>query len=626
MTDQNGVSSPEGLPPTYFCPGCVAGVGCLFPVQCGSTPMVAAFEVPIPSPAPEGISPADPELSELWGVSPTQVDTWDSCERKWAWKYIGKAETPQNASAALGSRVHNLLETYLLHGTLPDQSTREGEIATAGLHLLPEPPIARAERTIGFYSPNGYRFTGKVDYEYPPVPEPDLEFQYWWTIGDHKTTSDFKWAKTEEILREDPQALVYAAASLLETGDDCVNLEWTYYRTRGSAQARQVSLTMTAEHVAERFPRLEKIAEKIHLALATVTDPLTLSANTDTCEKYGGCPYQHLCNISLAERWQSHMSNMPPVPPPFPQAPAPVAQAPAAAPAAPLAPLAPDTAALMARLQAAAAAPAPAPAPMSVLEQLRANQAAAAGQAPQAPAPVYSPPPAAPQAPAPVYSPPPVVQAPVPQAPPPMAPPAPVVQAPPVYAAPTPAAGTWYAAADNSPIYPCACGHQGTAPEITAAGGKCPRCQTPVPGASIFCEGIQAAINPPEGSLPPPVPAPVAPAPVQAPAPTPTAPAALPPTPTAPKAGPGRPAGSKNAPKAAAGSSPEFQVTWAKEKISPRAYNDLEIGPFAASGSIQEGETLTQAMSRVYAELAAFAEAERARKIASYLAALPPAT
>ncbi len=61
-----------------------------------------------------------------------------------------------------------------------------------------------------------------------------------------------------------------------------------------------------------------------------------------------------------------------------------------------------------------------------------------------------------------------------------------------------------------------------------------------------------------------------------------------------------------------------FSVSWAKEKFSPVAYNDFDIGPFEATGYVQAGETLSQAMARVYGALEAFAEEARARKAVSY--------
>lgn len=63
-------------------------------------------------------------------------------------------------------------------------------------------------------------------------------------------------------------------------------------------------------------------------------------------------------------------------------------------------------------------------------------------------------------------------------------------------------------------------------------------------------------------------------------------------------------------------------VAWGEELLSPVQYNTLKVGPFSATVQVMAGETREQALVRAYASLQAFAEKERERKIASYLAAL----
>lgn len=147
-------------------------------------------------------------------------------------------------------------------------------------------------------------------------------------------------------------------------------------------------------------------------------------------------------------------------------------------------------------------------------------------------------------------------------------------------------------------------------------------------------------INPPESALPPAPPVGA----VEAPAQTYVTPSGVPgglPVPGSlqsgekPKRGPGRPkketstdGGVITTTLGATVNGGDFScletvsVTWAREKFSPVSYNDFDIGPFEATGSVRAGESIGEAMARIYAELVIFAEAARAAKALSYRATL----
>lgn len=116
----------------------------------------------------------------------------------------------------------------------------------------------------------------------------------------------------------------------------------------------------------------------------------------------------------------------------------------------------------------------------------------------------------------------------------------------------------------------------------------------PVPVATAPATVALVGINPPESALPP-----------------------APPVGTeAPKRGPGRPPKTTAAAEATGGD--RVRATWGREKFSPVAYNDFDIGPFEAEGTIRPGESIGQAHERIYSELATFAEKARAEKALSY--------
>jgi len=64
------------------------------------------------------------------------------------------------------------------------------------------------------------------------------------------------------------------------------------------------------------------------------------------------------------------------------------------------------------------------------------------------------------------------------------------------------------------------------------------------------------------------------------------------------------------------------EVTWGEEVFSPKQYNSFRVGPFSASTRVCEGETRVQAMARLNAALAAFAEEAFEQKRVAFLRAL----
>ena len=427
-----------------------------------------------PTDLPKTDEPVD-LLDRSWAVSASQLETFTTCQRKWAWEKVAGFASDETEATLLGGRVHKILEDYLEHGTLPDQSTREGEIATAGLHLLPPPklPNQRIEFAFKFRSPRGNVYQGRKDFTLLPAAPGDIPL-----VGDHKTTSDFRWAKSDEDLRTNIQALIYAADELLRARTEAVDLEWIYYRTRGAPQARKTSLRILAEEVDKAFGAaggIDDAADNLHRVRAVTTKDniLDLPASTDACNLFNRpCPHTFRCNLSPTARLTAVMAqgttmgNLP---------------------------LPPATNDLLGRLAAQATNPqaptgiAPPPAP-TALDAMRARMMGA---------PIQLPLPMGPVAGTPVPSPMPVQLVP-PQAP------SPAPQETPWNAGPPPA-GTWYVDGVTN-YYSCTCGAQLTDVALTHYQGVCPQCRTPAQHFPSFL--LSAPVNPPEAALPPPVAAP----------------------------------------------------------------------------------------------------------------------
>ncbi|MCR4340818.1 MAG: PD-(D/E)XK nuclease family protein, partial [Gemmatimonadaceae bacterium] len=377
-----------------------------------------------------------PALDDEIFISPTQWGEFQLCKRKWGLKNIGKVSTPQHASAALGERVHKLLEAWLEHGTIPDDSTVEGAIAVSGIQHCPSPKTVLVEQWITVPM-KGYTWRGRADVMGPEL-EPPL-------IHDHKTTADMKWAKSEAELLTDVQAVVYAFALMLRLpgGPRPVRVQFLFMQTKGARKARLVSVVLTPDDIEREMARIDVVAQEIVRTRRTVTDPLTLPPSIDACSAFGGCHYATSghCDLSPsdylhAREKQAEMATVhsmlaglnvnPPAPPPLPpvssetplegappQSAAPLAASLAAAP--PIAPAGGLLAALTALGPPPAAGPPPpppAPAAPGLLALLGAQAAAPPPPPPAAAAPPPPPPPPPPAAAAAPPPPPPATPAP----------------------------------------------------------------------------------------------------------------------------------------------------------------------------------------------------------------------
>ena len=275
--------------------------------------------------------------------SATALDTFSSCPRKWAWKAIAGIPSPPTPSTALGELVHSELERYLKEGTLPDQSSDAGRIATDGLKLLPAPktPGMIVEKKFDF-SMLGHTYTGRLDFEIGPYPidargNPltvvdgavgvGMSLP---TVGDHKTTGDMAYAKTPDVLKTDVQAILYAVYAIAQYKSEGANLVWTYFRTKGTPKSKRTHLPILKKEVESFFldggvevpwkgnpaggskkgilQLSEEMEEAYHKVGGKGGDVLSLPFNPDACGKFGGCPYVGMCNLTAEERMQGIMA------------------------------------------------------------------------------------------------------------------------------------------------------------------------------------------------------------------------------------------------------------------------------------------------------------------------------
>lgn len=147
------------------------------------------------------------KLKDLTHVSASSIQLHDRCPTRWYYNYLLGIRGKTTDAMTRGSKVHEALEKYLKDGTAPDQSTTAGLIASKGLSLIPEPSEDnKIELSLSeFPVPNlPIPFKGFIDYLVTDAEDGIIE------IGDHKTTSGWKWAKTEEELTTNTQLIIYA--------------------------------------------------------------------------------------------------------------------------------------------------------------------------------------------------------------------------------------------------------------------------------------------------------------------------------------------------------------------------------------------------------------------------------
>ena len=118
-------------------------------------------------------------------ISPSQVETFDLCARKWAYNKIDRIPSPQNAAAALGEAAHKHRENWLIHGTPPpvdDVFDKAAKLALVGLEHLPPPGKAMveiplvlpvtldADPTVNGGRPVRVKVNGRIDFFVPNTP------------------------------------------------------------------------------------------------------------------------------------------------------------------------------------------------------------------------------------------------------------------------------------------------------------------------------------------------------------------------------------------------------------------------------------------------------------------------
>jgi RecB family exonuclease len=228
-------------------------------------------------------------------VSPSQIATYTTCPRQWYYNKVLGLPVPQKPSAALGEAVHSTIEAYLETGDPIDLHVvaRPAQAKLDELRALDPLVETKMERPLR----NGLTFIGRIDL---------LALQQRLVV-DHKTTSDLKYAKSEEELQHDVQMLSYAYEVYCRNPGPEVRVAHNVLLTRGGPATRYTETTVSAPQILAGWSRIQDVTDEM-IRTARLDSPSEVREDRSQCEKYGGCAFKDQCKalwLARGERARS---------------------------------------------------------------------------------------------------------------------------------------------------------------------------------------------------------------------------------------------------------------------------------------------------------------------------------
>lgn len=220
-------------------------------------------------------------------ISPSQLEAYHRCNRRWAFEYRAGRREGFSAAAQAGTETHKVLEDqgpWDKTWTSPEGKEYDVGAMAALLHAqTPEGVVAREQRFE--VELDGVPFVGVTDFY-----SEDL-------VGDFKTTSNKRNAKTiggkdeSKDLILDPQRLLYTRFV-----PSARRMIWLYGAWADmSVTKREVPVDVEADK--ERFKLRVLQPAEVMLATPDSVDPLSLKPNVKACSLFPpkGCPFKDDC-------------------------------------------------------------------------------------------------------------------------------------------------------------------------------------------------------------------------------------------------------------------------------------------------------------------------------------------
>lgn len=233
---------------------------------------------------PDGARGADKEVI----LSASQLKNWRLCPRRWGYEKLARLPVKQSKAAALGERIHGVLEAMLKKQSLDDLPRDLVRRLEPAMMHMPYGDECIAEERPGFLvNIGGVKFTGRKDVQ-------SLDRSCIW---DLKTTRDFKWMKTPKDLQKDEQAIIYAHDAFVNHGVGEVFCNWVYVLSEGKPQVRVSQACFEPEDTQYTLAIGEIGADAREMRDHRVanTNPDTLPQRVESCRAFGGCPFLGRC-------------------------------------------------------------------------------------------------------------------------------------------------------------------------------------------------------------------------------------------------------------------------------------------------------------------------------------------
>jgi len=227
--------------------------------------------------------------------SPSQFKTFSLCRRKW---YIDKCTNqprpPDSAAQTTGKNVHAWLEAYVAGMPLPEITPNHSAIANK---LTPYVEDLKRD-----YIEGNISLEHRIDLADIALPMMgyidvfDCRKLILPSVDDYKTSSDImKWGSTEESLRTDVQMVPYALYACRFTESDRCRVRHLQTQTRGRLQARKVSVVLDRSDLEKQWENYFQPTALEMVGLSRATGIEETEPNWTACSAFGGCQFSPIC-------------------------------------------------------------------------------------------------------------------------------------------------------------------------------------------------------------------------------------------------------------------------------------------------------------------------------------------
>lgn len=243
-------------------------------------------------------------------MSPSKLDTFVDCGTKYLLHYHCKLPRPMQASAALGTEIHELGENWLVKRQEPHDGN-SGLRARSAIPYWPQPGSVIVEGEYHFVI-DGIAWTGRIDYHAPTCPNPQSPDEILPFVGDTKSSSNAIWFVPAGDLIKNRQLHVYIEA--LYPNHPRWVIEHVQILTRGTPTTQRTRVITTRERhlmvmadIRRDVARVLAVEQRMAVDhVATLND--SMLANPRACGKYGGCSFVEQCPFSPQNRGKNVMA------------------------------------------------------------------------------------------------------------------------------------------------------------------------------------------------------------------------------------------------------------------------------------------------------------------------------